>query len=66
MPPCFRVQRCSDASPDELSADEVKLLTVFRLLGTEEKAALKRIAESMLGPRTIHSPRLSYRAGESG
>jgi transcriptional regulator with XRE-family HTH domain len=51
-------------APDEpdLTRDEAGLLEIYRQLPKEDRAALKRVAERMLGPRTLHAPSLNYRA----
>ncbi len=55
----------ANAPPEpELTPEEARMLTLFRQLQQDDRAALKRVAERMVGPRTIHSPRLSYRAGD--
>ncbi len=42
---------------------EDRLLQAFRRLSEEQREHLVASAELMIGPRTLHSPRSSYRGG---
>jgi transcriptional regulator with XRE-family HTH domain len=48
-------------TPPELAPDELELLTNFRQLPKEDREALRRFAERMVGPKTVHAPSKSYR-----
>lgn len=51
--------------PPSLTPDETKMLFNWRQLSAADRQALDRIINTMLGPKTLHAPRLSYR-GDGG
>ena len=51
----------SEVPETDLSEDEARMVSILRQLPEAERDALKRVAESMIGPRTLNAPRLSYR-----
>lgn len=51
------------AEDPQLSEEEAKLLSLWRQLKVEDRAALERIMQTMIGPRTLHAPRLGFRSG---
>lgn len=54
-----------DAAPaSDLTHDEAKLLSNWRQLSADDRKALDRIINTMIGPKTLHAPALSYRAGD--
>lgn len=54
-----------DASPaPELTHAEAKMLSAWRQLSAEDRKARDRIINTMIGPKTLHAPALSYRGEE--
>jgi transcriptional regulator with XRE-family HTH domain len=52
----------ADAPPEpELTREEADLISNWRQLSVEDRKALDRIMSTMLGPKTVHAPRLIYR-----
>lgn len=45
-----------------LTPDEAKMLTGWRLLSAEDRRALDRIMNTMVGPKTLHAPAEGFRA----
>lgn len=49
-------------APPTLTHDESRMLSAWRLLSAEDRKALDRIIETMVGPRTLHAPAMGFRA----
>ena len=49
--------------PPDLTHDESEMLDAWRQLTAQDQDALHRIMQSMIAPRTLHSPSLSFHSG---
>jgi hypothetical protein len=49
-----------------LTRDEAELVTNYRQLSAEDQSAVKRIVATMIGPKTMHAPKLAYKAADGG
>ena len=53
-----------DAPPaPDLTHDESEMLDAWRQLTAQDQHALHRIMQSMIAPRTLHSPSLAFNTG---
>jgi transcriptional regulator with XRE-family HTH domain len=51
-----------DAPPEpEFTSDERALISDYRQLSAEDRSAVRRIVQTMIGPKTLHAPNLKYR-----
>lgn len=53
-----------DGSGLPLSAEEERLVGLFQKLTADQQGTLVRVAEALLKPGTVHSPRLDYRTDD--